>query len=245
MGVELPKRFWTATQATKTAEGYSVELDGRALKTPAKADLVVPTRGLAQAVAQEWDALEEKIDPTLLPFTKLCNAAIDNMVQKAGLVVETLAEYAETDLLCYRADSPEGLKRRQSEVWDPLLDWARDSHGLFFVQTAGILPVEQPPATLSAFHKWLSQMDHFQLMACHDLIMGSGSIVISRAVVEGHIDANTGWAASIVDEIWQMEQWGDDEEAKILRDTKARDFKTAAQMIRLLHKSEGSASNTG
>ncbi len=228
------KIFWETVSVVSDGEGFSVRLDDKPLKTPAKVTLTVPSRALAQAIADEWSALEDKIDPTRLPFTKLCNAAIDNMSEKAGGVVEALSEYAETDLLCYRAESPAGLVERQSEVWEPLLDWVRDTHGLFFVQTTGILPVPQPEASISAFRSWLETMDNFELMACHDLVMLSGSIVIARAVVEGHITPEFGWNASIIDDIWQAEKWGEDEEALALRAVKSRDFVTAAQLMTLL-----------
>lgn len=237
MSDALKKRFWESASVVPMDGGFSVNLDDRTLKTPAKAPFLVPTETLAQAVADEWDALEEKIDPTRLPFTKLCNASIDNMAAKAGAVVDALAEYGETDLLCYRADSPKGLVEMQSRAWDPLLDWVRDRHGLFFVQTTGILPVAQPEITISSFRDWLNEMDKFQLMSCHDLVMLSGSIVIARAVVEGHVSAENGWNTSIIDDLWQEEKWGQDDEATALRDLKAKDFQTAARMMRFLNES--------
>lgn len=228
------KKFWETVSVVPENDGFSVLLDDKPLKTPAKVALTVPSRGLAQAIADEWSALDDKIDPTRLPFTKLCNAAIDNMSEKAGGVVEALTEYGETDLLCYRADSPAGLVERQSEAWDPLLSWLRDQHGLFLVQTSGILPVPQPEASIAAFRTWLAEMDNFELMSCHDLVMLSGSIVIARAVIEGHMAPELGWNTSIVDDIWQAEKWGEDEEALALRAVKARDFTTAARMMTLL-----------
>jgi len=131
-------------------------------------------------------------------------------------------------------ESPEGLVLRQSEAWDPLLEWVRDEHGIFFVQTTGILPVEQPAASILSLRKWLEEMDKFQLMACHDLVMLSGSIIIARAVVEGQITADLGWETSILDDIWQSEKWGDDEDANALRAVKGRDFSIAAQMMEYL-----------
>jgi len=138
----LKKRFWSDVSVDVLNDGYAIKLDDKPLRTPAKQAFVVPSAGLAHAVADEWSLLGDTIDPNRLPFTKLCNAAIDNMAQKAGAVVEALVAYAETDLVCYRADSPSGLVERQSAAWDPLLTWLTDVHDLFMVQTTGILPVD-------------------------------------------------------------------------------------------------------
>jgi len=234
MNSNLKKRFWTTTKVETSGAGFGVFLDERPLKTPAKADLVVPSRPLGDAIAAEWDALEDQIDPQKLPFTKLANAAIDNMAEKAGLVVEALTAYAETDLLCYRADSPEGLVARQSQSWDPILDWIRDHHEIFFVSTVGIMPVEQPKKTIEKFEDWLKEMDKFELMAAHDLIMMSGSIVLARAVIEGHLSANEAWEISTVDDLWQEEVWGVDEDASELRAQKGEDFARAVELVQLL-----------
>lgn len=231
----LKKRFWSDVSVGSVEGGFAVFLDDKPLRTPAKAHFVVPTASLSQAVADEWSQLDDQIDPTRLPFTKLSNAAIDNMAEKAGSVVEALAEYAETDLLCYRADSPEGLVMRQTAAWDPILDWIRDTYGLVMVQTTGILPVEQPKVAIDCFLNWLGDMDDFRLMAVHDLIMLSGSIIIARAVVEDHLTSEQGWEASIVDDIWQADAWGEDEEALALRSAKAQDFAIAARMMKYLN----------
>lgn len=234
MNTNLKKRFWTTTKVAASGDGFGVFLDERPLKTPAKADLVVPKAALGDAIAAEWDALGDQIDPQKLPFTKLANAAIDNMAEKAGLVVEALTAYAETDLLCYRADSPEELVARQSQSWDPILDWIRDRHEIFFVSTVGIMPVEQPMKTVQKFEGWLKKMDKFELMAAHDLIMMSGSIVLARAVIESHLSADEAWKISTVDDLWQEDVWGVDEDAAELRAQKGRDFARAAQLYQLL-----------
>ncbi len=234
MNSSMKKRFWDEATVQTSERGFGVALDDKPLKTPAKQPLLLPSFGLAKAIASEWQALEKEIDPTQLPFTKLCNAAIDNMEEKSAAVVEMLTAYSQTDLLCYRAESPDGLVQRQSDGWDPLLSWIRETHGIFFVQTAGILPVDQPNATVTAFREWLSGWDNFGLMAIHDLVMLSGSIVIPRAVIEGEISANDGWERSLIDEMWQVEQWGEDDEANALRSGKMQGFHTAAQLISLL-----------
>ncbi len=234
MSTTWKKRFWTSATVDQVPAGFGIKLDDRPLKTPAKATFQVSSRPLADAIATEWNDLEGEIDPDQLPFTKLCNAAIDNMGRKSDAVVDALTSYSETDLLCYRADTPVGLVERQSQSWDPLLDWLRATHEILMVQTNGILPVEQPAQSVDSFRSWLVKMDSFELMATHDLVMISGSIVIARAVVEGEISPPDGWRASIVDELWQIEQWGDDEEASMARDRKARDFKVAAELMRLL-----------
>lgn len=235
MSAQWKKRFWKEALVEQTSEGFIVKLDDRPLKTPARSSLTVPSFGLAEAIAKEWQSLENEIDPGQLPFTKLCNAAIDNMSEKSPAVVDTLAAYAETDLLCYRAQSPDGLVSRQNVAWNPLLDWLRDVHGILLTQTSGVIPVEQPPSARAQFADWLGTMNNFELMGAHDLVMISGSIVLARAVIEKQIDPSVAWDHSIIDEAWQIEQWGDDEEASIARSQKARDFSTAAKLMELLH----------
>jgi chaperone required for assembly of F1-ATPase len=207
------RRFWTDVTVAGAAGGWQVLLDSRPVRTPAKAPMDLPTEAMAQAVAKEWAAQEDEIDPLGMPITRSANSAIDRVEPQHGEVAGMLAAYAETDLLCHRADAPETLARRQAEGWDPLLDWAAEAYGARLWPTAGILPVEQPPGSLRRLHATVRELDAFRLAALHDLVTLSGSLVLALAVARRRIDPEIGWALSRIDEDWQIEQWGEDEEA--------------------------------
>ncbi|MGA0965100.1 MAG: ATP12 family chaperone protein, partial [Paracoccaceae bacterium] len=204
------KRFWTEASVSEAEGGYAVLLDGRGVKTPAKTSLVVPTVELARAIADEWDAQEGTIDPTSMPFTRSANAAIDKVTHQFDEVVNLLAEYGETDLLCYRADSPIELTQRQAQAWDPLLGWAKDTLGADLSPAKGVMFVEQPARSLNHLKTVLLDQSAFQLTATYDLISISGSLILGLAVCKGKISAQEAWDLSRIDEIWQIEQWGED-----------------------------------
>jgi chaperone required for assembly of F1-ATPase len=207
------RRFWTDVTVAEGAGGWHVLLDSRPVRTPAKAAMDLPTEDLAQAVAAEWAAQQDEIDPLAMPVTRSANSAIDRVAPQHGEVAEMLAAYAETDLLCHRADSPEALAQRQAEGWDPLLDWAAETFEARLWPTAGILPVAQPDASLRRLGETVRDLDAFRLAALHDLVTLSGSLVLGLAVARRRVDAETGWTLSRIDETWQIEQWGEDEEA--------------------------------
>lgn len=228
------KRFWTDVAVVSDGAGFAVELDGRRVKTPAKATLWLPVQPLAEAVAQEWRAVETSIDPTAMPFTQSANSAIDKVAVQFEAVADMLAAYGASDLLCYRADSPAGLTQRQAEGWDPLLDWADETYGARLVPTAGIMPVDQSQAAVTALAAPLYQATAFELTALHDLIALSGSLVLALAVAQGRLSPDQGWALSRIDEIWQAEQWGEDSEAAAAAATKKRAFAHAAALFQMV-----------
>ena len=225
------KRFWTEASVSETEGGYAVLLDGRGVKTPAKTSLVVPTVELARAIADEWDAQEGTIDPTSMPFTRSANAAIDKVNHQFDEVVNLLAEYGETDLLCYRADSPIELTQRQAQAWDPLLSWAKDTLGADLSPANGVMFVEQPARSLNHLKTVLLDQSAFQLTATYDLISISGSLILGLAVCKGKISAQEAWDLSRIDEIWQIEQWGEDEEATEVAEIKANSMRHAGQFF--------------
>ena len=222
------KRFWKATAAVETEGGYKIELDGRPVKTPAKTLLVVPSADMAAAVAAEWDAQHDLIDPLSMPVTRGANAAIDKVATQRDEVIEMLAAYGDTDLLCYRAVGPEELIARQVAAWDPLLAWATQTYGVTMKTGEGVMHIAQDPRNLVRFTAQLHQMSAFQIAASHDLISLSGSLVIALAVIEKQLTAEQGWAASRVDEEWQFEKWGEDEDARALESIKRQSFYDAA-----------------
>jgi len=218
------KRFWTAAEAVAAGDGYGVRLDGRAVRTPAKAELVVPTQALAQEIADEWDAQEGEIAPATMPLTRAANAAIDRVAREPEAVAAMLADYGSSDLLCYRADGPAGLVARQAEAWDPLLDWAETVFSARLCSTTGVMHVAQDPAALERLHGEVRMLDIWALTAFHDLVCLSGSLVIGLAALHGQAPIGALWQVSRIDESWQEEQWGRDSEAEAMSKKKQNDF---------------------
>ena len=228
------KRFWKKADVAEVEGGFSVTLDGRSVKTPAKAALIVPTRAMAEAIAAEWDAQVEKIDPGTMPVTRGANAAIDKVRSQHAEVAQLIAEYGSTDLLCYRAEAPDELVARQAAAWDPLLDWARAAFGADLRVTAGVIPVAQDRAALEPLEAAVAAMTEFELAALHDLVGISGSLILGLAVSRGRLDAETAWNLSRIDDDWQIEQWGADEEAVEHAARKRADLLAAARFWALL-----------
>ena len=229
-----PKRFWKQAAAAETPEGWGVTLDGRPLRTPGKASLIAPTRALAEALAQEWDAQEEVVDPSTMPLTRSVNTAIDRVAEKHAEVVEAVAAYAGSDLLCYRAPHPQALAARQAEAWDPLLDWAARTHGARLLCAEGVMHVTQPEEAVARLRAAAAAHDPLALVALHELTALSGSLVIALAVSAGELSAEEGWARSRVDETWQAEQWGEDAEAAAMAARKREDFLAARRLLDLM-----------
>lgn len=219
-----PKRFWTESAVVAVDDGYTVELDGRRVKTPAKAALVMPTRTMAEAVAREWDAQEKEVDPATMPFTRSANAAIDKVRHQHAEVADMLADYGDSDLLCYRATYPQELAARQSEQWDPALDWAAETLGARLQVVAGVVHQPQPVDAVNRLRDMVHALDPFRLAAFHDLVSLSGSLILGFAAARNWRTAEEIWSISQLDEIWQAEQWGDDEDAAQVAATKKAAF---------------------
>lgn len=229
------KRFWDAATVEPEAGGWRIALDGKPVKTPAKQLLVVPTRPLALSIAAEWDAQEGEVDPTSMPLTRSANSALDKVTPQKAEVAKMLAQYGGTDLLCYRALDQESLQKRQEQIWDPLLTWAAQRFGARLNVGAGVMHVAQPPEAVAALAAPLDQADPFALTALHDLIALSGSLVIALAVIEGQITVDKGWAASRLDDDYQAQEWGIDEEAAAHAALKATAFRDAYRFWHLSH----------
>lgn len=227
------KRFWKEAAVEAVGGGFTVRLDGRPVRTPAKALLVVPTSGLAEAIAREWDAQSGLVKPEIMPFTRSANSAIDKIIPQFDAVVEMLAAYGGTDLLCYRATGPESLVARQEAGWDPLLDWAATTLDVPLVATAGVMHIAQTPAALSRLHGFVAALTPFQLAAFHDLVAISGSLVLALALTRCRLTAPEAWALSRIDEAWQIERWGEDEEASASEAVREADFLQAARFYAL------------
>lgn len=227
------KRFWTAATAEACDGGYTVRLDGRPVKTPAKAAFVVPTLAMAQASAAEWDAQTGVIKPETMPVTRAINSALDKLTQQFDEVVSLLAAYGASDLLCYRATGPEGLIERQAAGWDPLLQWSADTLGAPLVVTSGIVPIAQPAASLTRLRDQVARFSPFELAAVHDLVAISGSLILAFAVTHGRLSGAEAFDLSRIDETWQAEFWGVDEDAAALEASKRQAVLEAEQFYAL------------
>lgn len=230
----MPRRFWTKTEVGEADGGLTILLDGKPVRTPAKVPLILPTRPLAEAVAAEWQAQEGEMRPATMPLARLANSAIDKVVPQFTEVADMLAAYGETDLLCHRAEYPEELVARQARAWDPALDWAAAELGARLVPTVGLIPCEQDRVALSRLRELTHALDAFELAAFHDLVSLSGSLVLGFATIRGFDTPAAIWNASRVDETWQEEQWGVDQEAATQADLKRTAFLDAARAFRLL-----------
>ena len=228
------KRFWKHVAVEPEDEGWTVKLDGKPLRTPARAALIVRSQRLAEAIAEEWRAVERDVDPRAMPLTGLANAAIDRVAPDRRAFAGGLARYAEADLACYRSDWPPDLVSRQAGKWDELLAWARRRYDVDFSTTSGILHVPQPQATIERLDHAVAALDPFRLAGLSPLVTVGGSLIAGLAVLEKAITPEAAWDAVSVDEVWQLEQWGKDAEAEDALENRRRDFMSAARFLELL-----------
>jgi chaperone required for assembly of F1-ATPase len=228
------KRFWKTAEVTADEHGWGISLDGRPLRTPARALLQVVSEPLARAIADEWQDAGETVEPRAMPLTGLANAAIDRVMPDPEAFAATLARYAESDLLAYRADAPQPLIDRQTAAWDPLLQWARRRYDIDFAVTSGITFVPQPPATVTRLRHAVASLDPFRLAALSPVVTIGGSLIAALAMVEGAWAPEDAWTALIVDEAWQAEKWGEDAEAEEALANRRAEFMAAARFLSLL-----------
>jgi len=224
------RRFWKEV----SVENGQVALDGKPVRTPDRAPLALPTPALAEAVAEEWRAVGDTIDPRAMKLTGLANAAIDKISADPAPFAQGLAAYGESDLLYYRAEDPEPLVLRQAEAWDPLLDWARSRYDVHFETATGVIHKAQPEATVSRLAEAVHALDPFRIAGLSPVVTISGSLVGALALLEGAIPAETLWQAAHVDELWQAEQWGEDELALAARENRRTDFLAGVRFLGLL-----------
>ncbi len=228
------KRFYKEVDIERTAEGIEVRLDGRSVRTPMRANLRLPTVRLARAVAAEWADQMETVDLSSMPMTGFANTALDRVAPRRDEVIDELTGYAETDLLCYRADEPAELVERQESTWQPQLDWLEDTHGARLVATSGIVHVAQNEAALAIIRGVVSARDEFSLTGVHVLTTGTGSVVLGLAVADGALDAAGAAAAGHLDELFQSELWGEDAEATARRERIEKELASAETFLGLL-----------
>lgn len=229
-----PRRFYKSVAVVEGEHGWRVTLDGKVLRSPAKNDLDLPTAALAAAIAAEWDAQTEKIRPHSMPLMQFAATAIDRVGPERARIVADLAGYAGTDLICYRATEPATLVERETQVWDPLLDWLRRRYDVSLNVTGGIVAIPQPPASLEALTRVVDGYDAFRLSALAALVYAGGSLVIALATAEGELTAEQATHAAQLDELYQAERWGEDKEAVDRRIGQLAEMVAARRFLDLL-----------
>ncbi len=228
----LPKRFYKEVSTDRTEEGYRILLDGRPVRTPGKKLLAVPAQEIAERLKAEWDGQAEEIDPAKMPVTRLVNTAIDGVADNLDAVFDELVRFAGTDMLCYRADSPAGLIERQRDGWDPVIRWAAEEKGARFILVEGVMHREQPAPAIEAFAAALAAWRDPLALACvHTVTTLTGSALLGLALAEGVIDADKAWTLAHIDEDWQIEHWGTDEEAFRRRELRRRELDIASAVL--------------
>ena len=235
MKTPLPKRFYKQVSVGETAGQHSILLDGRPVKTPAKRSLILPARAAAELLAAEWDVQQEVINPVKMPLTRLVNSALDGVAAEIDAVFDDIINYAGTDLLCYRAASPQSLVDAQAAKWDPVIYWAADALGARFILAEGVIHREQPERAISAFAETLRKhRTPLELAALHTITTLTGSALLALAFAEERLDAEEAWHAAHADEDWNIDQWGGDAEAEARRAARWLDMKAAADLFKAL-----------
>lgn len=233
MGAGL-RKFYHTVNVDADEGDYIVTLDGRPIKTPGKAPLRMPTEKLAQAVASEWAAQEEDIDPATMPFTQLVNTALDRVAKHRETVVAEIVAFGDTDLLCYRDGSDNSVLARQQHAWDPILQAFSARHGVMLNTTDGVMPIKQPPELKPILIDIVEKFDSFSLTAFHTCVSVYGSILLALAVFEEELDAESAWSLSILEQTVQEERWGTDSEVEEKRDKLLSEIRTSLDLKHLL-----------
>ncbi|HET6839592.1 MAG TPA: ATP12 family protein [Bradyrhizobium sp.] len=224
------KRFYAGAGVVEAAGGFEITLDDKPVRTPSGRPLVAPDRKIADAIASEWEAQQETIDPLTMPSTRFANSVIEGVVGRVEAVAEDVAKYFQSDLLFYRAGHPEALVAREARHWDPVLFWAADALGAHFILTEGIVHVRQPDSAVAAARAALPD-DPWSIAALHVITTLTGSALLALALMRGLLDEDQVWLAAHVDEDWNAEQWGVDEEVAARRAARLVDFRAAAGIL--------------
>jgi chaperone required for assembly of F1-ATPase len=228
------KRFYAHASVVESPVGFAIALDDKPIRTPSGRLVVAPTRDIADGIVAEWEAQKETIDPLTMPLTRFANSVVDAVVDRVEAVTEDLAKYFQSDLLFYRAGHPEALVAREAAHWDPVLFWAADALGAHFILAEGIVHVRQPDSAIAAARAALPE-DPWSIAALHVITTLTGSALLALALLRGEIDQEQAWAAAHVDEDWNAEQWGVDEEVAARRAARLVDFKAAVSILKGLN----------
>jgi chaperone required for assembly of F1-ATPase len=227
------KRFYAKAGVVDAPDGFAVTLDDKPIRTPSGRTVVAPIKAIAEAVATEWDAQQELIEPLTMPMTRFAHSVVDAVVDRVDAVKEDIAKYFQSDLLFYRAGHPDGLVAREAAVWDPPLFWAAEALGAHFILAEGIVHVRQPETAVAAARAALPD-DPWRVAALHVITTLTGSALLALALSRGVLDSDQVWAAAHVDEDWNMEKWGVDEEVAARRAARLIDFRAAASILKSL-----------
>ena len=228
------RRFWKQADVEPAGDGWRVVLDGKPVMTPGKHPLILPNEALARAIAAEWEAQADIIDPLSMPLTRAANSAIEKVAPQFDAVADMLGAYGGTDLLSYRAAEPDRLHHRQRDGWDPLLDWADARYGARLGITRGLMPIAQDDQALARLRARIGALDPFRLTALHDLVTLPGSLVLGLAVLDGRLTAAEAHALSRIDEAFQAEHWGQDDEAEQAAQNRLEAMENAQRLLGLL-----------
>lgn len=228
------RRFYTQARAHESEGGFGVQLDERTLRTPGAARFAAPTRALAEAIAEEWNAQGEHILPSTMPLTQFAFAAIDHTPQRRGDLVDYVARFGETDLVCHRAEAPAELVARQAEAWDKLLAWLAAAHGVRLPVVAGVLAADIPAGERAKLRAAAESLDDFRLTALAQAAGLAGSVVIALALLQGALTPQAAFEAAALDDLWSQEKWGVDAEAKARLDRQRAEFASLARFIAAL-----------
>jgi chaperone required for assembly of F1-ATPase len=229
------KRFYASVGVGEAEDGFTITLDGKPIKTPSGRQVIAPARSIAEAIAAEWNAQGDTIDPLTMPLTRFANSVIEGVVDKVEAVADDVAKYLGSDLLFYRAGHPETLVAREAAHWDPILFWAADALGAHFILAEGIVHARQPDSAVAAARAALPP-DAWSIAALHVMTTLTGSALLALALFHGVIDQDQAWAAAHVEEDWNIEKWGVDEEVAARRAARRVDFKAAANILKALNK---------
>jgi chaperone required for assembly of F1-ATPase len=228
------RRFYTNPAMAETAAGFVITLDDKPIRTPSARQVIVPAREIAEVVVAEWEAQKEFVDPLTMPMTRFANSVVEAVVDRIDAVREDIAKYFESDLLFYRAGHPEALVAREAAHWDPILFWAADALGAHFILAQGIVPIRQPESAIAAARATLPD-DPWSIAALHVITTLTGSALLALALLRGVADADQVWAAAHVDEDWNCEKWGVDDEVAARRAARLVDFKAATRILQALN----------
>lgn len=230
------KRFYKEASTGPAEGGHGVLLDGRPVRTPARRPLVVPSAALAAAVAAEWQVQGEEVDPRTMPMMRLVATALDRVTDERPSVESDLVAFGGSDLVCYRTDAPMELALRQAELWDPLVEWAALALDAPVATTTGLMAVAQPPAALEALRRHLARLPALQLMAVHAVTAATGSLILALALHAGHIDAGRAFEAGLVDELYNLEVWGEDADGRARLEALRSEIAGAERLLDLLRQ---------
>jgi chaperone required for assembly of F1-ATPase len=232
-GIDGAKRFYDRAEVIRQSGSFTVALDGRAIKTPAAADLVLPTEALAEAVAGEWNGQGKTLDAATMPMFRSAATVIDRVAPKRAEVIHVTLKFGETDLLCYRADAPDDLVQQQSALWQPWLDWAASVFGAEMKVTTGIVPINQPAAAIAALTNTTEGLNDYQLLSVSAAAAAAGSLILGLALGQEALSPEEAAALALLDDLYQVERWGDDADAEINRRRVESEIADAARFLEL------------